>query len=161
MRSVGERQRYYSLSRLRALAIDPNPAWAWTNSGWTRAFLGEPDRAIEHFERALRLSPLDLQIFRAHLGIGFAHILAGRYDDGLVWSERALQQRPNYVTRCATSPSPMPCPGGFPRPKRAIADLREADPTLRIAGLADWFPLRRGEDRAKYEEGLRGAGLPE
>jgi TolB-like protein/class 3 adenylate cyclase len=145
----------------RALAIDPNLAWAWTNSGWTRAFLGEPDRAVEHFERALRLSPLDPQIFRAYLGTGFAHILADRYDDGLVWSERALQQRPNYLTAMRDIAVAHALSGRMPEAQRAIAQLRQADPALRIASLADWFPLRRGEDRAKYEEGLRKAGLPE
>jgi adenylate cyclase len=145
----------------RALAIDPNLAWAWTNSGWTRAFLGEPERAIEHFERALRLSPLDPQIFRAYLGIGFAHILAGRYDDGLMFSERALQQRPNYLTALREMAVGHALSGRLPEAQRAIARLREADPALRIADLADWFPLRRAEDRLKYEEGLRKAGLPD
>jgi tetratricopeptide (TPR) repeat protein len=145
----------------RALAIDPNLAWAWTNSGWTRAFLGEPDRAIEHLERALRLSPLDPLIFRAYLGIGFAHVLAGRYDDGLVWSQRALQQRPNYLTAMRDVAVGHALAGRLPEAQKAIAQLRQADPTLRIASLADWFPLRRDEDRAKYEEALRKAGLPE
>jgi TolB-like protein len=145
----------------RALAIDPNLAWAWTNSGWTRAFLGEPDRAIEHLERALRLSPLDPLIFRAYLGIGFAHVLAGRYDDGLAWSQRALQQRPNYLTAMRDVAVGHALAGRLPEAQKAIAQLREADPTLRIASLADWFPLRRDEDRTKYEEALRKAGLPE
>ena len=144
-----------------ALAIDPNLAWAWTNSGWTRAFLGEPDRAIEHLERALRLSPLDPLIFRAYLGIGFAHVLAGRYDDGLAWSQRALQQRPNYLTAMRDVAVGHALAGRLPEAQKAIAQLREADPTLRIASLADWFPLRRDEDRTKYEEALRKAGLPE
>ena len=145
----------------RALAIDPNLAWAWTNSGWTRAFLGEPDRAIEHLERALRLSPLDPLIFRAYLGIGFAHVLAGRYDDALVWSQRALQQRPNYLTALRDVAVSHALAGRLPEGQKVIAQLRQADPALRIASLADWFPLRRDQDRTKYEEALRKVGLPE
>src|SRR5262249_40254498 len=34
-------------------------AAAWSASGWVRIFLGEPANAIERFERAMRLSPLD------------------------------------------------------------------------------------------------------
>jgi hypothetical protein len=32
---------------------------------------------------------------------------------------------------------------------------------LRISNFTDWLPLRRPPDIAKYEEGLRKAGLPE
>ncbi len=43
----------------RAVALNPNIAWAWLYSGWARVRLGQPDAAIEHFEHARRLSPLD------------------------------------------------------------------------------------------------------
>jgi adenylate cyclase len=44
---------------------------------------------------------------------------------------------------------------------KAMARLRELDPTLRISNLKDVTPLRRPEDLARYAEGLRKAGLPE
>jgi hypothetical protein len=43
----------------RALLLNPNVAGAWAYSGWMKVFLGEPDLAIEHFSRAVRLNPLD------------------------------------------------------------------------------------------------------
>ena len=40
--------------------------------------------------------------------------------------------------------------------------LRQLAPGLRLSNLAETMPpLRRAEDRAKYTEGLREAGLPE
>jgi hypothetical protein len=40
--------------------------------------------------------------------------------------------------------------------------LRQLDPALRISNLEDVLPpLRRAEDRARYVQGLRKAGLPE
>jgi len=43
-----------------------------------------------------------------------------------------------------------------------MARLRQLDPVLRISNLSDVAaPLRRPEDLAKWEEGLRKAGLPE
>ena len=48
----------------RALALNPNLAIAWFASGIVRVFRGgEPDVAIEHFARAMRLSPLDPFMF--------------------------------------------------------------------------------------------------
>src|SRR5262249_5777540 len=41
----------------RALALNPNLAAAWSASGWSRIYLGEPADAIERFERSMRLSP--------------------------------------------------------------------------------------------------------
>ena len=32
----------------RALVLNPNLAWAWLFSGWTKVWLGEPEAAIEH-----------------------------------------------------------------------------------------------------------------
>jgi tetratricopeptide (TPR) repeat protein len=43
----------------KALKLNPNLASAWHWSGWVRCYLGEPDTAIEHLVRAMRLSPLD------------------------------------------------------------------------------------------------------
>src|ERR1051325_4092241 len=63
----------------RALTLDPNSAWAWNRSGWLKSYLNDPETAIEHFERALRLSPFDPMNFNAFLGIGGAHFVAGRY----------------------------------------------------------------------------------
>ena len=47
----------------RALALNPNLASAWFFSGWSRIWRGEPDVAIEHIARAMRLSPPDPHIF--------------------------------------------------------------------------------------------------
>ena len=49
--------------------------------------------AIDHFARAMRLSPLDFGFHAAETGTAFAHIRAGRYEEafplgrkGLAWS---------------------------------------------------------------------------
>ena len=39
--------------------LDPNSAWAWHRSGWLNAYIRQTDRAIQDFQRAIRLSPLD------------------------------------------------------------------------------------------------------
>ena len=79
----------------RAVAIDPNAAWAWSRLGWVENYSDRPERAIAHFERALRLSPLDPMNFNNYVGIGSAHEVAGRYDDAVAMYRRALQERPH------------------------------------------------------------------
>jgi tetratricopeptide (TPR) repeat protein len=145
----------------RALSMNPNLAWAWHSSGWLRAFLGEPDLAIKHLEHGMRLSPLDPFVFRAYAGLACAHLLAGRYEESSLWAERALQRRPNLVVAVRESAASNALAGRLLKAQEAMAHLRRSDPELRISNFTDWLPLRQPQDIARYEEGLRKAGLPE
>jgi adenylate cyclase len=51
--------------------------------------------------------------------------------------------------------------GRLDQAQKAMARLRQIDPTLRVSDLKHVLPFRRSEDIARYEEGLRKAGLPE
>ena len=72
----------------KALALDPNSAWAWNRSGCVQSYLDRPEVATEHFERSLPLSPFDPMKFNAFIGIGAAHFVAGRYADTVHWQEK-------------------------------------------------------------------------
>jgi Flp pilus assembly protein TadD len=56
----------------RALLLNPNSAASWNASGWVRIHLGESASAIERFERAMRLSPLDPLTYFFCTGMGLA-----------------------------------------------------------------------------------------
>ena len=79
----------------RALSLDPNGAWAWSRLGWIENYADEPHKAIENFERALRLSPIDPMNFNNYAGIGSAHEVAQQYDKAAAFYLRALEERPN------------------------------------------------------------------
>jgi TolB-like protein len=145
----------------RALVLNPNLAMAWYASGWVRDYLGEPDRAIEHLARAMRLSPLDPETIRMQAGIAFAHFLSGRYDEASSWALRALRERPTYLTAIRMAAASSALAGRLEEARQAMEHLRQIDPALRVSNLKDRIPLRRPEDLARYEEGLRKAGLPE
>src|SRR3546814_6489766 len=57
----------------RALALDPNNAWAWMRAGWMKTMFGQPDDAFGCFERALALSPYDPFTFNVYFGMAAAH----------------------------------------------------------------------------------------
>ena len=81
----------------KALALDPNSAWAWLRSGWSNIYLERHDTAIEHFRRAMRLSPLDPMRFSALIGIGAAYFAKGECDEAARWIEDGLRERPDAV----------------------------------------------------------------
>ncbi len=145
----------------RALVLNPNLATAWFMSGWVRNFLGEPEMAIEHFTRAIRLNPLDPLVHVMQIGIAAAHFLAGRYDEASSWAEKVLLEQPNFPPgmRMAAASHAL---AGRPQPaQEAIARMRQIAPAVRISTLTDFYPFRGAEDCARYAEGLRKAGLPE
>jgi TolB-like protein/Tfp pilus assembly protein PilF len=145
----------------RALNLNSNLARGWFLSGWVRNYLGEPEVAIEHFTRAIRLNPLDPLIFGMQTGIAAAHFLARRYDESSSWAERAILEHSNYLPALRMAAASHALAGRLEAAQQAMARMRQADPNLRISTLTELLPFRGPEDCARYEEGLRKAGLPE
>lgn len=79
----------------RALTLNPNSAEALALSGIIRAYAGDTDVALSLLERSIRLNPLDGRLSPQGLGSVVAYTVAGRYEDALIWSEKALRDRPN------------------------------------------------------------------
>jgi adenylate cyclase len=145
----------------RAIALNPNLATAWSASGWVKISLGEPEVAIEHLARAMRLSPLDTGIFGMQAATAFAHFFAGRYGEASSWVEKVIGERPNFVVATRTAAACYALAGRQQEAQKAAAHLLQLQPSFRISKLKDYFPLRRQEHLAIWAEGLRKAGLPE
>jgi adenylate cyclase len=145
----------------RALVLNPNLASAWFLGGFLRAWNGEPDGAIEYFARAMRLSPLDPEIYRMQAGMAAAHLFAGRFDSASSWAEKSLRQLPSFLMVVGVFAASHALAGRTDEAQRAISHLRQLDPTLRVSNLGDWLPIRRPKDLATFADGLRRAGLQE
>jgi len=145
----------------RALLLNANWAWAWAFSGWTKIWLGEPEVAIEHVARAMRLSPQDPQFFNMHAANASAHFFTGRYAEASSWAERAAREQPNHFIAACMAAASNALAGRLAEAQKAMARLRQVVPALRLSNLTDLFPIRRSEDLARLAEGLRIAGLPE
>jgi TolB-like protein len=145
----------------RALVLNPNLVTAWFLSGWVRVLNGEPDVAIEHFSRAERLSPFDPFIWGVHVGTAYAHFFAGRHDQALSAVEQGLRDMPDYRPALTIVAASSALTGATDRAQRAIARIRELDPTRCISELKKRMPFRQPEHTARLIEGLRKAGLPE
>lgn len=90
--------RNYGAARVllqRAVALDPNSAWAWSRLGWLATYADRPSEARENFERSLRLSPLDPMNFNNYVGLGSACQVAGDDNGAAEMFLRALDERPN------------------------------------------------------------------
>ena len=145
----------------RALKLNPGLSAAWYLSGFQRISLGEHDDAVERFARAMRLSPLDPEIFQMQTGTAMAHLFARRFDVASAWAEKASRELPNILRVCAFSAASHALAGRMDEARHAVEHVRRIDASLRISNVEDWVVLRRPEDLATFMEGLRRAGLPE
>ncbi len=145
----------------RALVLNPDLAAAWFLGGFLRVWHGEPDSAIEHFEHAMRLSPLDPEMYRMQAGLAAAHLFAGRFDVASSWAEKAFTDLPTFLMVVAIIAASHALSGRMDEARRAMRHLRRLDASLRISNLKDWLPIHRPQDFAMFADGLRRAGLPE
>ena len=145
----------------RAVMLNPNLAAAWFIGGYLRVWHGETDSAVEQFDRAMRLSPLDPETYRMQAGMAMAHLFAGRIEAASSWAEKAVRDLPSFLLAVAIVAASHALGSRLDEARRAMEHLRKLDPTLRIANLRDWLPIHRAEDLAVFADGLRKAGLPE
>jgi adenylate cyclase len=145
----------------RGLTLNPNYAWALLFSGFVKVWQGEPEDAIRRLEQAMRLSPHDQHLFAMRGAIAMAHFIAGRFGEALAWAQASAREKPDFMATTCVVAASAALAGQPGEAAKAIAYLRQREPTMRIANLDNWIPLQRPQAKAKWEEGMRKAGLPE
>lgn len=145
----------------KALILNPNLAAAWFLGAFLRLWHGETDAAIEYFTHAMRLSPLDPELYRMQAGMAAAHLFLGRIDLASSWAEKAFRDLPSFLLVAVVLAASHALAGRKAEAQRAMDHLRKLDPDLRLSNLTDWLPILRPENLATLVDGLRKAGLPE
>jgi adenylate cyclase len=141
----------------RAVALNPNSWATWTSRGHVYRIAGLPEEAIQSFERAIRMSPVDPRLHTTLSGIGHALIELRRFDEAIVAGKKALRQNPSFVPTYQCLASAFAHLGRDAEAHDAAARLLEVDPAFTISA----FIARGGLSFLLLIEGLRKAGLPE
>lgn len=143
----------------RALILNPNLAEAWLFLGWAKVWQGQPDVAIERLERAMRLSPLGRGIAGMQAAVATAHFFAGRYEDASVWAEKLLREYPTSHPGLRIAAASNAAAGRNLEALNVAARLRQLDPALHLSNFRNVLGPYSPQDRLKYEEAMRQAGL--
>lgn len=145
----------------KALVLNPNLAAARYLGGYLRLWQGDTAAAIAHLGRAMRLSPLDPELYRMQAGMAVAHLFEGQFDAASVWAEAARRDFPGFLLAVAVLAASHALAGRTLEARRAMAQVRELDPGLHLSAVAAWLPIRRPEHLSVLLEGLEQAGLPQ
>jgi adenylate cyclase len=155
--------RNYGTARIlleRAVALDPNAAWAWHRLGWVENYSDKPREAIVDFEHALRLSPLDPMNFNNYVGLASAHELLGEYDKAAALYQRALEERPNARWIYRHLAGSLSGAGRIEEAKAALAEMLRSYPDYTIAKFRQAMVFSDASF-ARMATNLRRLGLPD
>src|SRR5262249_52866150 len=145
----------------RALALDPNHAWAWTRRGFISVYRGDAEEAIKGFERALRLSPLDPFSFNSFIGLGLSNFALGRYDEAVQWCRRAMREKIGMTWAYRDLATFLAGGGKVEEAKEALAKCLDTRPYLSLKSVTDALRFMEPGLLKRYVDGLRIAGLKE
>jgi adenylate cyclase len=143
----------------RALAINPNFSNAWNARGWISVVLADGARALDAFDRAIRLNPADdWTVVAAMQGKMCAFWVMDRYSDALEWADRVLARRPNDLRSLLTKHRVDPDPT---RAAEVGDRIRALYPHLRGSYVRRFYYVQSARHQAMVEEGIARLGLPE
>jgi adenylate cyclase len=144
----------------RALSLSPNLLVVQYSAGVVRAVLCEGEAAFGHFERAMRISPLDPAMSAFISGTAGAHLLCGRYEEALAAAHRAIQESPTFVGAHRAMVATLWFVGRTDEAKLAAKRLLELAPEFTVSRYDSVSPFKDPEFRKRISRMFRAVGVP-
>jgi TolB-like protein/class 3 adenylate cyclase/tetratricopeptide (TPR) repeat protein len=144
----------------QAVALNPNLAIVWFSRGWVSLMCDETERAIESFDRMIRLSPLDPLRISAWDGTAHAFFSLGRFEEGCAVARQAIQFNVNAHSLGALIINAVRA-GRTEEAQKAASRLLKIQPGFRTSHVAESYPVRHAERQDQIAVALRDAGLPD
>jgi adenylate cyclase len=139
------------------LAVNPNDVTLYTPRATAENALGQYERAKADVERAIRLSPRDIDVGIWHVIVGDAEINLGHFDAAIAAYREALglgwQQAFFVHTNLAAAYAQA---GKMDEAKAELTEARQLNPEITIKWMKEHTP-----NLPAVFDGLRKAGLPE
>ena len=145
----------------RAIALNPNSAHAFGRGAVVRFYVGDYTTAIDHADRAMRLSPFDYYSFLFSFARGTSHLYQRQLPEAVVWLRKAAQQNPRFTSTYISLGSALAHAGRMEEARAAIRRLLELRPTESMTWWRQHHLLSRADDFEYLMDGARLAGLPE
>ena len=144
----------------RALSLGPSLLQVQYCAGIVRAIVGDGEAALGHFERAMRISPLDPGMSAFITGAAGAQLVCGKYDQALVLAQRAIRENPNFVGGHRTMLVALGLLGRADEAKLAAQRIFELTPAFTVSQFEHVSPYKDPEWRKRAADVYRAAGVP-
>jgi TolB-like protein len=150
-----------------AIVLDRNDARAHFNLGHGLIFLGEPELAIRHIEKALQLNPYDPNAANFYACLGLCHILLNDPDQAVEFLIKARAGNPRGFYVHLWLAATFGLKGNMEEAKAALARSLALKPEINsLARLREYQPWMTYPPYWALREktmniGLRRAGFPE
>src|SRR3954447_25575010 len=166
LRRVENRLAESQIELERAVALDPNNAWALRQLGQTLMFEGKAEPAIPYVEKAIRLNPRDPSLFIAYMVMGKCNLLLGHVDLGIDLLRKAVAERPGLWLAHMKLAGGLGMRGDLDEARAEIAESLKLKPEMNL--VARFRALSSYQEpgfQARHDKtiilGLRRAGFPE
>jgi adenylate cyclase len=145
----------------RALQLNPNSAGILMRSGHLRTWVSEPDLAMDHFTRSIRLTPLDPQLGYHYVGISICHVMKGDFEKALDYARRAAREMPRWIGPWSNIAVAAVNAGQQHEAEAAVKQMLALSPGYTVALRIANSLFRDQWVNDIIVRGLRAAGLPE
>ena len=145
----------------RSFALSNSSVLALGFSSIVRAWLGDGAIAIEHANRALRLSPFDPLIYVPYLGLAYAHFAGGRFEEAAAAARLANQSNPRFTVPLMLYAAALGMLSRREHARTAVERLLELQPGITVATAILSARCVNPKHIAALENALRRAGLTE
>lgn len=144
----------------RSLSINNSSNRAWIASGMIHCYVGEPETAIEHAEKAMRLSPLDISMWVACWVMATGNLQLGNYQEAAVWANKSIRRHPENLSAKYILVASLAQLDRNSELKATISEIMAVDPEISVDRFVKIHPVARYRNLDGFLEGLKKAGLP-
>ena len=146
----------------RAVAMNPASAAANASAGWAHNQAGEGKSAVQHFERALRLSPRDPNLGRYLSGLSIGYFLNGHFAEAEREARAAAAEMPLWPLGHLALALALAKQGKIQEAQMAARRLLEVVPEFRITqnALFRGLAMRVPEQAAAMQDAAVASGIP-
>ena len=143
-----------------AVALAPSNAEAHAQFGQILNYWGDPERALEMFEKAFSIETFVPPLWEFYLG--HTHMLLRQYDDALSSLLNTVERAPNFTAGYVLLACAYVELHQLDDAKATIQTALEVTPQFNFAkGARIFSAYRLEEERNRFLDSLRKAGLPE
>jgi TolB-like protein/Flp pilus assembly protein TadD len=143
----------------KAIAMAPNHADILATSAIVYIKSGQPTRGLELIRKAMRLCPINSDYFPWVLGT--AYRLTGQGGLAVETFEAAIEQQPDFLALHVGLASTLGELGRVEDTTKPVSEVLRLDPGFSIRKYMERVSYKDPAMRARFQAGLRKAGLPE